>query len=331
VSIERRPNRKWRARVYDTSGRQIARHFDRKSDAEYWEASAKAAMARGDWIDPARARVMVGVWAAQWMAAQVQLKPTTRARYELALRRQVLPTWEDIPLSAISHAEVAAWVQRLTASGLAPATVRYAHRVLSLVLAHAVRDGRMSRNPADGVRLPRVVREEPVFLDHDQVAILADACGRYGLLVRFLAYTGLRSALRVSRLDLLRRRVTIAVAFAEVGGELVEGTPKNHQRRSVPIPRFLVDELAAHVAGKGRDELVFTAPNGGPLRNTNFRSRIFQPAASSVGLAGLTPHDLRHTAASLARGGGCQRQGGAADARARLGVDDSGRICGPVR
>ncbi|MEV0810271.1 hypothetical protein [Micromonospora sp. NPDC050200] len=56
------------------------------------------------------------------------------------------------------------------------------------------------------------------------------------------------------------------MAFAEVSGEAVEGTPKNHQRRSVPIPRFLVDELAAHVAGKGRDQLVFTAPNGGPLR-----------------------------------------------------------------
>ena len=39
---------------------------------------------------------------------------------------------------------------------------------------------------------------------------------------------------------------------------------------------------------------------GGPLRNTNFRSRVFEPAAASVGLAGVTPHDLRHTAASLA-------------------------------
>jgi integrase len=149
-----------------------------------------------------------------------------------------------------------------------------------------------------------VVREEPVFLSHDQVAALAEACERYSILVRFLAYTGLRggeaSALRVSRLDLLRRRVTVAVAFSEVRGELVEGTPKNHQRRSVPIPRFLIDELAAHVAGKAPDALVFTAPNGGPLRNTNFRPRIFTPAAESVGLAGITPHDLRHTAASLA-------------------------------
>ncbi|MEV4389717.1 tyrosine-type recombinase/integrase, partial [Micromonospora sp. NPDC049580] len=126
-------------------------------------------------------------------------------------------------------------------------------------------------------------------------------------------------------LDLLRRRVTVAVAFTEVGGELVEGTPKNHQRRSVPIPRFLVDELAAHVAGKRREDLVFTAPHGEPLRNTNFRSRIFAPAAESVGLDGLTPHDLRHTAASLAVAAGAdvkavQRMLGHASASMTLDV-----------
>jgi integrase len=51
-------------------------------------------------------------------------------------------------------------------------------------------------------------------------------------------------------------------------------------------------ELARH--------LVFTAPEGGVLRSTNFRPRFFDPAAEKVGLLGLTPHVLRHTAASLA-------------------------------
>ncbi|MDZ5445355.1 tyrosine-type recombinase/integrase [Micromonospora sp. 4G57] len=93
----------------------------------------------------------------------------------------------------------------------------------------------------------------------------------------------------------------------------------------MPIPRFLVDELAGHVAGKRRDGLVFTAPNGGPLRNTNFRSRVFLPAAASVGLAGLTPHDLRHTAASLAVAAGAnvkavQRMLGHASASMTLDV-----------
>jgi Phage integrase family len=93
----------------------------------------------------------------------------------------------------------------------------------------------------------------------------------------------------------------------------------------VPIPRFLVDELAAHVAGKPKDALVFTAPNDGPLRNTNFRPRFFVPAAESIGLAGLTPHDLRHTAASLAAAAGAkvkavQRMPGQASAAMTLDV-----------
>jgi hypothetical protein len=46
--------------------------------------------------------------------------------------------------------------------------------------------------------------------------------------------------------------------------------------------RVPVDELAAHVVGKPRDALVFTAPNGGPLRNTNFRPRALARAAESV-------------------------------------------------
>jgi integrase len=78
------------------------------------------------------------------------------------------------------------------------------------------------------------------------------------------------------------------------------GTPKTHQRRSVPVPRSLVDALAEHVAHKLPDDLVFTTPRGDVMRNHHFRSRVFAPAAAFIGMPGLTPQDLRHTAASLA-------------------------------
>ncbi|WAX79512.1 tyrosine-type recombinase/integrase [Streptomyces sp. KMM 9044] len=78
--------------------------------------------------------------------------------------------------------------------------------------------------------------------------------------------------------------------------------PKNHERRSVPIPRFLAEELKPHVEGRDEDELLFTAPQGGPLRARNFRQRLFAPAVVKAGPGHLkvTPHKLRHTAASLA-------------------------------
>lgn len=68
----------------------------------------------------------------------------------------------------------------------------------------------------------------------------------------------------------------------------------------MPLPRFLVDELAFQVAGKSADDLVFTTRRGGVLRNLNFRRDVFDPAAKAASLEGLTPHELRHTAASLA-------------------------------
>ena len=149
-----------------------------------------------------------------------------------------------------------------------------------------------------------MVSSQKPFLSHQQVADLAAAAGSYGTLVNVLAYTGLRwgeaAGLRAGRVDLTRRRLEIVEATSEVRGEIIFGTPKTHQRRSVPFPRFLTEPLAALVADKAPDDLVFTSPDGHVLRNTNFRHRVFDPAARQAGLTGLTPHELRHTAASLA-------------------------------
>jgi integrase len=255
-------------------------------------------------VDPTLSKITVGEWLPQWLARQVQLKPTTMVRYEVALRRQILPRWELVPLAKITHSDVSSWVHSLTDEGLAPATVRYAHRVLSLALTAAVRDGRLVRNVAEGVPLPRIVGKPKRFLTHDQVQALAEACAPYGTLLKVLAYAGLRwgelVALTTRRVDLKRRRIEVVEAITEVHGRVIVGTTKTNQRRSVPIPRFLADELAAQLAGKTPGDLVFTAPEGGVLRNTNFRPRFFDPAAEKAGLPGLTPHELRHTAASLA-------------------------------
>ncbi len=304
ANIAKRPDGRWRARYRDSAGREHSRHFKRKVDAQRWLDEVTTAVTTGMYVDPGRSRITVGEWSRRWLETKVDLKPSTRARYEGLLRVNVLPRWGEIRLADVTHEGVAAWIADLTASGLSAATVRQAHRVLSLTFSLAVRDGRLARNPADHVPLPRAAKHEKVFLTVDQVEQLADAAGEYRLVILFLAYTGLRfgelSALRVRRLDLMRRRAEIVEAVAEVGGRAVFSTPKSHQVRSVPIPRFLVDELAQHVAGQNPDDFVFTSPRGGLLRLQNFRHTVFDRAARTTGLDRLTPHGLRHTAASLA-------------------------------
>lgn len=81
------------------------------------------------------------------------------------------------------------------------------------------------------------------------------------------------------------------------------GPPKTKAgRRTVPLPRQVIDELVAHLATysePGETGLVFPGPAGGPLRAGSWRQRFWNPAVSRAGLAPLRPHDLCHTAVSL--------------------------------
>jgi integrase len=108
------------------------------------------------------------------------------------------------------------------------------------------------------------------------------------------------AALRVGRIDFARRRASIVESVTIVGGKPVWGAPKGHDRRDVPIPAFLADRLRAHVLGRSPDEFVFTGVKGGILRAKVFQDAVLTRAAHEIGVPGLTPHKLRHTAASLA-------------------------------
>jgi integrase len=163
------------------------------------------------------------------------------------------PAGDRLHFLKAAHDDVAVWVSGLLTSGLSPATVRYVHRVLSLLLDLAARSSRIPRNPATGVRLPRVQMAEKRFLSHQEVNALTQAAGDYRVAVLLLSYRGLRwgelAALKVSRVDLPRHRLSVAEAVSEVRGKLIWGTPKSHQARSVPIPGFLVDDLTVAMAG----------------------------------------------------------------------------------
>ena len=311
----------WRAHYRTPAGEQRNKTFSRKTDAERFLAGVENSKATGAYFDPALGKVTIGDWADRWLDGQAHIKPTTHERYAGILRKHIRPKWGTVKLANVSHADVQVWVTALSKEH-SPATVQKIHRVLSLILDMAVKDGRLARNVATGVNLPRIAKHEHRYLTHDQVDDLAQACGyppdaskhssydtrtneMYRLVVLFLAYTGVRfgemAALRVSRLDLQRHRVVIAESVTPLRGQgMIWGTTKSHKRREVPIPLFLVDELRAHVARRGSSDLVFAGiRNGAPLRVSTFRQQ-FGAAAEAIGIPDLHPHLLRHTAASLA-------------------------------
>jgi integrase len=270
-------------------------------------------------------------WEARWWAARV-VEKTTRAANRNRLDRHVLPAWGDVELTEIRPLQVQQWVKTLEQS-LAPATVASCHQLLSGMLAAAVREGLLTSNPCQHTRLPKAPRGREVYLTREQVDRLADAAPspRDRLLILLLAYTGLRwgeaSGLRISELDLLRRRLTVMRVETRYGPK--EYPKSDAGRRLVPLPQFLVDEIAAylsladpggvepprsgttrkapslvsgqeaHPAGRSADRsaLLFTTRDGMRLRDSPWRERNFYVARSKAGLesTGVRPHDLRHT------------------------------------
>lgn len=335
---------RWRARYYDANGHQHAKHFARKVDAQQWLDSVVTAVGTGSYVDPNRSKITVGTVAAQWLAGKINLKPTTRARYDNALTVHVLPRWSTVELAGVEHGDIQAWLAKLSASGQSGASVRKIHGVLSAVLDLAVRDKRLPANPSAGVSLPRSASRRRRYLDAAQVELLAAEAaapplGRRGPAAAYqangraifvLAYCGLRwselAALRVEHVDVMRRRLNVCEAVTEInGGKLAWGTPKSHEARSVPLPKFLAEDLTTHIAGRDRRELLFTTVNGEVLRNRNARRSWFDRAVAAIGEDGLTPHDLRHTAASLAVSSGAnvkavQRMLGHASASVTLDI-----------
>ena len=300
---------RWRARYVDDDGAEREKLFTRKADAQSWlDNDVTAKFATGTYVDPVAGLVTVGVVYEAWSRAQGHIAKKTAATRASAWNSRVKDRWSDVPVADVKTSAVRGWVAAMKADGLGVPGVENAFGVLRQVLGTAVEDRRIPRNPCDGVKLPKREHADRGYLSHSQVVALSETVERDGLVVRFLAYTGLRwgemAALRVCDFDMLRRRVNISRSVTESGG-LVWSTPKTHERRSVPFPAALAVELSQAMAGKEFVSLVFTDSRGGVLRNSNWRDRVFSPAVAKCQKTDktfptITPHDLRHTAASLA-------------------------------
>jgi integrase len=310
---KRRPPGRWRVRWYGPDGKGKAKTFAKLPQAEAERDAITARLDKGSYRDPQSAKAAFKVVAEEWYGSLRRQGRTTKHDYREILDGYVVPQWGEWQVGAIRWQDVSDWIDRLvTQPGkrgkvLGPARITKIYRVFGMVMKRAVQTNRIATSPAAEHELPRLPEDdEHVYLTHEQLERLADAAGDYRRLVLVLGYCGIRwaeaSAVKAGRVNLETRRIRIVQNYTDVRGELALGPVKNHEKRSVPLPRSFAEELRELVDDRPPAALVFAAPEGGPLRYSNFRSRVFDPAVKAAGLAGLgiTPHKLRHTAASLA-------------------------------
>jgi integrase len=310
-AVRRLPSGRWQARVDDGSGALISiGSFPTKGDATQALLLARSDQARGQWVDPSVGRLMFGDYASDWLQHRSTIGRRTRELYDSLLRNHLDPTFADLALADITTRSVRRWHTTLL-NGDQPGhvTIAKAYRLLRGILATAVDDGLIVKNPcaitcAGTERSP----ERPVATIA-QVYALADAVdARYRTLILLATFASMRfgelAALTRRRIDLDQGLVSISAAANEHDdGTWTIGAPKTAAgRRTVAIPSSLVPELRTHLdqySEPGTNVLVFVGPHGGPLRRSNW-SKTWHRATSSLDLDHLHFHDLRHTGNTLA-------------------------------
>ncbi|MGW5314513.1 tyrosine-type recombinase/integrase [Nocardia thailandica] len=319
----------WEVR-YRTPDRRPTRKrgFKTKRDAERFGNSVEVSKDQGAYVDPSAGKITVGDLGPKWLSNQSgHMKPSGYRSYDSAWRIHVEPRWGKTPVSNIKPTAVKAWITKLATDpdtgrkvtdpetghmkgeGLSAATIETCLRVLAGILGDAVADRRIVSNPARGVKLPKRRPKPRRYLTHEQVHALADQAKNHRAVVLLLAYCGLRwgelAALRVRDVNFLKGRITLTENAPMVGMKVVVGSLKGHSNRTVPIPKFVADELAVVCEGKGRDDLLWTNRKGehvGPpaSKDSWMSGAVGRCMKADETFPRVTAHDLRHTAASLA-------------------------------
>jgi hypothetical protein len=151
ASIRRRSNGKWRARYRDASGKEHARHFERKADAERFLDRMRGDLARGAWIDPRDTNLTVREIGQRWLDSNPAKRPTTWVTDESHLRVHVYPALGDRRIGTITRADVQAALNAWSRT-MRPRSARRVFGVARAVFAFAAENDWLAKSPCRGVK-----------------------------------------------------------------------------------------------------------------------------------------------------------------------------------
>jgi integrase len=295
MSVHKR-GKAWIVRYRD-GDRQAQRTFDRKTDADDFDAEVRRRRRLGTLatLTPPSTTLndyLTATWAPVY---GVLLADRTREAYAQSYDRHIAPTLGRMPLHAIRPAVVARWQTGTLAHG--PEALRKARSVLSAILQTAVEAELIGDNPVRRVRPPkRALKPEVRPLAPAAVeALRARLAQRDAVLVSLLAYAGLRPGeARTLRWAHVQDRT------------LVIGASKTGRRRSVRLLDPLAQDLREWRLASGRpapDRPVIPRPSDGGVMSARsfnvWRGDVLAPALRAADLPPARPYDCRHSFASL--------------------------------
>ena len=255
ASIKKRDDGRYRARYRDHAGKEHARHFARKVDAQRWLDEETTKLQTGAWVDPKTAKTTVAEWCAVWIEGYAVHRNSTvrQARTHLV---HIEDAFGSRRLSTVKPSDVKGWVAKLKAEGLSDSYVYALHARLSQIFADAVHDGVVARNPCSRRTSPKAGTQRPYVATTAQIWAIHDAMPDHLRAAVVLgAFAGLRTAetcgLRVSDIDFMRGVVSPAVQYPDLP------LKSEASRTPIPIPQSMAHLLAAHVQGEHAELYLF--------------------------------------------------------------------------
>ncbi|MET3945792.1 integrase [Arthrobacter sp. UYCu512] len=320
--------KRWEADWTTADGRRTRKRFSTKREAEDFLRSTVGSIRSGTFIDPRIAnKTTVGQLYAEWIervrtigaTGRKAASPKTVDNYRRFYENYVGPRWSHTPLASVSYDDTAAWITTLVGRNGLPAgstTRREVALLFGRLMGYAVKRRLLAANPTKDPLgqtdyIPARDRQrDHVYLTMPQLTKLADQCDDFDLFVMLAGTCGLRwgeiTALKREDVTLGERpSVSITRAYSEVNGQLILGSTKGGESRTVPLPRLIAARLERQWLSMATDTRLFSGARGSALRNNTWTRRHYAPAiarlsASDTTFPRPTFHDLRHTAVSLA-------------------------------
>jgi integrase len=302
----------WEASVFSKrDGKKIRQTFESAAAAKSWRADALAALDKGGLRAP-KPTTIRQAWEAWYEGAKAgtirnrsgdRYKPSSLRDYERNMRRRLLPELDAVRLSDLRRPDLQELADGLLAEGHDPSTIRTTFLPLRAIYRHALARGEVAVSPCTGLTLPAVRGRRERFAPPGEAEALIAAVPLEDRAVWATAmYAGLRRgelrALRVQALDLAAGVIRVERGYDAVEGEIE--LKSGAGRRKVPIPAVLRDYLTEHLARVERadSERCFGSTGEAPLDGQKLQARA-DKAWSEAGHERITPHECRHTFASL--------------------------------
>jgi integrase len=307
------PSPDGRVRIrYRAHGERLTEWTLNFEDAERRLAAIETDLMRGEWKSPRDQDTTLEAIAETWLTTKKQT-PSTIARDRNVLAQWWYPAIGSRAVASIKRTDLQAVIDRMVAAGRAPTTVRTNFGVIQAVLNFAIDERIIDRAPVKRIALPDLEPVEHATPSLDTLLALIDELPpRYKLLGWLLGICGMRwseaIALRVGDIDTDANVIYMRATLVETGGRFHPGRGKTKGSAGrISLPAVVAQAYREHllVTGTRRpDDLLFTAPRGGPVRASNFRQRTWKPAIERAAATGYTARELRQVASALMREAG---------------------------